>query len=140
MQFDSIVHIEAKDHYLSVVRCLLRPGGRLAITSSTNGPLDDDARRRLGDVPGTIWRLSTEALLADITAAGFAIETVRSRREEVCCWHESRRDALLARRDELLSEMRTEDYQHAVDRSTSVARLLGEDRLDMMFVVAVLPN
>ena len=140
LQFDSIVHIEAKDHYLSDVRRLLRPGGRLAITSSTNGPLDDEARRRLGDVRGTIWRLSTEALLAAITAAGFTVESVRSRREQVLRWHESRRDALAEGKSELLSEMRAEEYQHALDRSSSVAELLGQSRLDMVFVAAVLPT
>ena len=136
-QFDSIVHVESKDRHLADLRTLLRPGGRLALTSSTNASLDDDWRRRLGDVPGTIWRLSTDALVATITGAGFTVETVRSRREQVRGWQESRRDALLASRAELLSEMSAAHHRHALDRSTSVATLLRERQLDMVLVVAV---
>ena len=136
MQFDSIVHIESKEHYLRTVRELLRPGSHLALTSSTNGPIDDHWRRRLGDVPGTIWRLSTDALIADITNAGFSVEIVRSRRAQVLGWHESRREALTTNREELLREMRLEDLNHALDRSTSVARLLADNQIDMVFMVA----
>lgn len=136
VQFDSVVHLRDKVAHLARVRAALAPGGGLVLTSSTNTPLDADEAEALGDVPGTIWRLSTDTLLQAVVAAGFTVADVRSRRAEMIAWHRARAEAWTAERDALVADSGADAWRRGRDRAVTVTRLLGEERLDMVVVVA----
>lgn len=136
VQFDSIVHLRDKVAHLARVRAALRPGGTLVLTSSTNSPLDATDVEALGDVPGTIWRLSTEALLEALAAAGFAVAELRSRRVEMIAWHRARAEAWMNERNALVADSGADAWRRGLGRAQTVARLLGEERMDMVALVA----
>ncbi len=136
VQYDSIVHIADRDTYLEELRRIVEPGSGLALTSSTNEALTDTEQLGLGDVPGTIWRLTTGELEAVLERNGWTVTSVRSRRPEMLAFHTARRDALLAARTELLAELPGEGFERLVARASTVASLLDSQRLDMVFITA----
>jgi SAM-dependent methyltransferase len=137
VQYDSIVHVADRGTYLDELRRITEPGSILALTSSTNQPLSEREQLGLGDVPGTIWRLTTSELEAVLERHGWRVSTIRSRREEMLAYHSARRDCLLAAKEHLENELPKEDFERLVNRAATVAELLHGQRLDMIFLTAV---
>jgi SAM-dependent methyltransferase len=136
VQFDSIVHVSDRDVYLNELRRVMRPGAVLALTSSTSTELSVAEHVRLGDVPGTIWRLSTDALVDVLTRTGWQMDVVRSRRHEMIAWHRARQHALTEAAKQLLEELDADGLERLVARAATVADLLEDGRLDMTFIAA----
>lgn len=137
VQYDSIVHISDRGAFLDELRRIAEAGAVLALTSSTNGALTDDEQLGLGDVAGTIWRLTTAELDALLERHGWSVTLIRSRRAEMLAYHVARCDALLEARNSLTAELPDEGFERLVSRATTVASLLERQRLDMIFVTAV---
>ena len=137
VQYDSIVHIADRDTYLDELRRIVEPGSALALTSSTNGALAETERLALGDVAGTIWRLTTPELEAVLERHGWTVTAIRSRRPEMLAFHGARRDALRAARTELVAELPSGGFERLVSRAETVASLLEQHRLDMVFITAI---
>jgi cyclopropane fatty-acyl-phospholipid synthase-like methyltransferase len=136
VQFDSIVHVRDRDTYFTDLRRMMRPGSVLALTSSTSTELSTAEQARLGDVPGTIWRLSTNDLVNVLTRTGWQVDVVRSRRHEMIAWHRARQHALTEASEQLLEELNADGLERLVARASTVADLLEDARLDMVFVAA----
>lgn len=136
VQYDSIVHVRDRDAYLSELRRLVEPGSNLALTSSTTETLTDGERRGLGDVEGTIWRLTTSELEAVLERNGWTVTMIRSRRAAMLAYHAARRDAFHEAEQHLRSELPEGGFDRLVSRAATVASLLEQERLDMVFVTA----
>ncbi len=137
VHYDSIVHIADRDRYLTELRRVAQPASIIAITSATNEPLTELEHLGLGDVAGTIWRLSTPELEAVLERNGWMVTTIRSRRPELIGYHIARRDALREHEQQLLGELPRDSFDRLVARAATVAALLQAERLDMIFLVAV---
>ncbi|MBI3967490.1 MAG: methyltransferase domain-containing protein [Chloroflexi bacterium] len=131
---DTLIHVPDKPALLAEIARALRPGGRLAIVSST-GALTAEQMAAVGQAE--IWFGGPPEEIARATAdTGYRLRLVEDRGEWITHLHATRLEAMLRREVDLVQEVGADQAQVLVGRQRAFADFSRRGLIGSVLVVA----